>query len=170
MKRRAWWKQAAAALALAALLGGAGTGARAAEAADDGWALAMEFGVQGRGGWTTCYAFARALQARFSLAGGESHLVVYDWTDDSHFSDRHAFLVFRDAGGRYWGIDNRSAKPRWLRGTTPAEWAAFWDGDKTVQVVADMTDERLRGRTADRGRLARGEIAAAAQPDDIPLN
>ncbi len=143
------------------------TGARAA-APDDGWTLAMEFGVKGRGGWTTCYAFARALQERFSLAGGESHLVVYDWTDDAHFSDRHAFLVFRDATGRYWGIDNRSAKPRWLHGTSAPEWAAFWDPEKTTRVVADVTDWTLRGRTADLGRLGHGEMVAVVPPPGNP--
>jgi hypothetical protein len=149
------------ALTAAALGGMAPAPAGADDLRDDGWTLAMEFGVKGRGGWTTCYAFAQALQERFSLAGGESHLVVYDWTDEAHFSDRHAFLVFRDAAGRYWGIDNRSPKPRWLRGTTPAEWAAFWDADKTVRVVSDMTDANLRGRTADMGRLTHGEMVAA---------
>jgi hypothetical protein len=160
---RTKFRAAALALTLAALGGMAlaPASARAGEVPDDGWTLAMEFGVKGRGGWTTCYAFARALQERFSLAGGESHLVIYDWVDEAHFSDRHAFLVFRDAAGHYWGIDNRSPKPRWLRGTTPAEWAAFWDGDKTVQVVSDTTNENLRGRTADRGRLTHGEMAAA---------
>ena len=139
-----------------------------AATADDGWTLAMEFGVKGRGGWTTCYAFARALQERFSLAGGESHLVVYDWTDEAHFSDRHAFLVFRDATGRYWGIDNRAAKPRWLHGTTAPEWAAFWDPEKTTRVVADVTDWNLRGHTADLGRLTRGEMVAAVPAPGNP--
>lgn len=135
---------------------------------DDGWALAMEFGVKGRGGWTTCYAFARSLQERFTLAGGESHLVVYDWTDDARLSDRHAFLVYRDAAGRYWGIDNRASKPRWLHGTTPGEWAAFWDADKTTRVVADITDRTLEGRAADMGRLSRGQMVAGVALEGNP--
>ncbi len=118
--------------------------------ADDiGWDLALDRSVPGKGGWTTCYQYASGLQQRFTRAGGESHVVIYNWsTPDAGTRGCHAFLVYRDAAGQYWGTDNLSAQPRWLRGTTPPEWASFWDGDKTVRVLADFTDRKLKGRWA----------------------
>ena len=121
---------------------------------DDGWTLALTPHLTGKGGWTTCYAFAKTLQGRFTQSGTECHLVIYNWTDQFHYSNRHAFVVYRDAEGRYWGMDNLSAKPRWLPGTTPMEWASFWAGASTVLRVTDATDHRLAGKTADQTLLA----------------
>ncbi|MDE1170000.1 MAG: hypothetical protein PW734_02140 [Verrucomicrobium sp.] len=124
---------------------------------DDGWELALQQGIPGKGGWTTCYVYARSLQEYFEMAGGESHLVIYDWTDSHHFHNRHAFLVYRGVDGHYWGVDNRSEKPRWLCGATPQEWVRSWERDNDMQqlvVLADFTNKKLAGRTADKTRLA----------------
>ncbi|SDT92483.1 hypothetical protein SAMN05444156_0792 [Verrucomicrobium sp. GAS474] len=123
---------------------------------DDGWEMASALDVKGKGGWTTCGVFALDLQRRFTLAGGESHIIVYDWTDSAGFGDRHALFVFRDAQGHYWGIDNRHLEPLWLAGTTPAEWVASWEPDKvSLHLVADVNHPKLAGRTADKSRYDR---------------
>jgi len=110
------------------------------------WDLALSLDLPGKGGWTTCYTFARTLQSRFLQSGEECHLVIYDWTDRFHYSSRHAFVVYRDAEGRYWGMDNRSTKPRWMAGNNAIEWAAFWDQDKTIsRVVEDVSGPSLAG-------------------------
>jgi len=110
------------------------------------WNLALSLDLPGKGGWTTCYTFAKTLQSRFLQSGGECHLVIYDWTDRFHSSSRHAFVVYRDAEGRYWGMDNRSAKPSWMAGNNAVEWAAFWDQDKTIsRVVEDASGPSLAG-------------------------
>ena len=128
---------------------------------DDGWEIASALDVAGKGGWTTCATFARDLQHRFTMAGGESHVVIYDWTDAAGFGQRHALFVYRDAAGRYWGIDNRHAQPKWLSGTTPTAWVNFWEPDKkTVALVADMTNPKLFGKTADKDRLAPTLVAS----------
>ena len=129
---------------------------------DDGWDLALTPHLTGKGGWTTCYLFARALQWRFTCAGGENHLVIFDWVSPLHTRGRHAFLVYRDAESRYWGMDNLSAKPRWLPGTTPMEWAVFWAGDSTVLRVTDATDRHLAGKTANETLLAGASPTMAA--------
>ena len=118
-------------------------------ATDIGWDLALDRSIPGKGGWTTCYAYATGLQRKFTQAGGESHVVIYNWSQaGSGIQGCHAFLVYRDAAGNYWGTDALSDHPRWLRGSTPPEWATFWDADKAVQVVADLTDKKLKGRWA----------------------
>ncbi|SDT93742.1 hypothetical protein SAMN05444156_0897 [Verrucomicrobium sp. GAS474] len=123
---------------------------------DDGWEIAAALDVHGKGGWTTCGVFAKDLQHRFTLAGGESHIVVYDWTDAAGFGQRHALFVYRDTTGRYWGIDNRHAQPKWLAGTTPAAWVDFWEPDKkSIHLVADVSNPKLAGRSADKSRYDR---------------
>ena len=104
-----------------------------------GWNMALSLDLPGKGGWTTCYTFAKTLQGRFLQSGKECHLVIYDWTDSLHYSSRHAFVVYRDEQGRYWGMDNRSAKPRWMAGKNAVEWATFWDQDKTINRVIEDT-------------------------------
>ncbi len=75
--------------------------------------------------------------------------MIYNWcAADGGLRGCHAFLVYRDAAGQYWGIDAVSDRPRWLRGSTPPEWAMFWDADKEVRVIADLTDRKLQGRWA----------------------
>ena len=137
--------------------------AAAAPAKDDGWEIATALDVPGKGGWTTCAVFAKNLQHRFILAGGESHIVVYDWTDAAGFGQRHALFVYRDAEGRYWGIDNRHAQPKWLAGTTPASWVDCWEPDKkTIRLIADVNTPKLLGKTADKSRLDAAETLVAS--------
>ena len=63
---------------------------------------------------------------------------------------------YRDAEGRYWGIDNRHEHPKWLSGTTPAAWVDFWEPDKkAISLVADVSNPKLFGKTADKDRLDR---------------
>lgn len=123
-------------------------------ATDIGWDLALDRSIPGKGGWTTCYTYATGLQKKFTQAGGESHVVIYNWMQaESGVKGCHAFLVYRDAAGQYWGIDAVADRPRWLRGTSPPEWATFWDTDKNVQVIADLTDRKLKGRWANAPKV-----------------
>ncbi len=131
----------------------AGPGARLARAPsrnDVAWNLALDRSIPGKGGWTTCYQYATGLQLRLTMAGIANHVVIYNWNFPAlGLQGCHAFVVYQDEGGRYWGVDNLSDRPRWLRGTTPPEWAAFWDADKTVRVLADLTPKKAPGPPQD---------------------
>jgi len=104
-------------------------------AKDDSHELAMNAHIRGKGRWNTCDMFARDLCQHMACAGTEAHYVVYDWQDDFHGTGRHAFVVYRDSDGRYWGMDNRSVAPKWLSGQDPVEWVASFAGDIAAKFV-----------------------------------
>jgi hypothetical protein len=134
----------------------------AADAAHD---IALDLSIPGKSGWTSCDNFARNLYPRITGTGGEATYIVYDWKDESHFCGRHAFIVFRDAQGRYWGMDNRTAKPKWLNGTTPRQWTQYFAGDVDTAVVYSHTNVWLIGCSAGLNDTA--NISPAAQSDSI---
>ncbi len=156
-----WFTALALTCAVIAMAGTSSSTGSTAPAKDDGWEIASALDVPGKGGWTTCALFARNLEHRFTVAGGEYHVVVYDWTDAVGFGQRHALFVFRDSAGRYWGIDNRHAA-KWLPGTTPAAWVDFWEPDKkTLHLVAEISNPKLLGKTADKSRLDETTLVAS---------
>jgi hypothetical protein len=121
--------------------------------AEDGSAyLAKSKDVAGKFQVRECNTFAKDLYKRFARAGGEAYLVVYDWTNlkrdfRSQGSGRHAMVVYRDAKGRYYGVDNATWKPVWLKGSTPSEWAAFFAGmDQQTSVVSSQTVASNKGQ------------------------
>jgi len=130
------------------------------------WNTALSLDVPGKGGWTTCYAFAKTLQGRFTQSGTECHLVIYNWTDQFHYSNRHAFVVYRDGAGRYWGMDNRSSKPRWMAGTNPAQWAAFWDQDKTIGRVIEEGPALADAETASTQATGTTDLSSFSRNTD----
>lgn len=125
------------------------------KAGDDSWDIALALDLPGKGGWNTCAPFAKELYSRLTRAGGEAYLIVYDWTDDNRFSDRHAMVVYRDAKGRYWGMDQRMSKPIWLSGKNPSDWANFFSRAAQVQVRVAYTNPSNHGQYADLSRSPR---------------
>lgn len=125
------------------------------KAGDDGWSIALALDLPGKGGWNTCAPYAKELYSRISRAGGEAYLIVFDWTDDHRISDRHAMVVYRDAKGRYWGMDQRLNKPIWLSGRTPSEWASFFSRAAVVEVRTAYTTPANHGQYADLSRAPR---------------
>ena len=121
--------------------------------AEDGSAyLAKSKDVAGKFQVRECNTFAKDLYQKFARSGGEAYLVVYDWTNlkrdfRSQGSGRHAIVVYRDAKGRYYGVDNATWKPVWLKGSTPSEWAAFFGGmNLQTSVVSSQTVAANKGQ------------------------
>jgi hypothetical protein len=142
------------------------------KAGDDSFDIALSLDISGKGGWNTCNTFAKELYRRISEAGGEAHYIVYDWVDDQNFSGRHAFVVYRDSSGRYWGIDQMCAQPKWLVGSNPKKWAYWFAAPREAHIVYSQTEPMLAGRYPDRSRPENAQLAGqiAAIPDPLPLN
>ncbi len=121
-------------------------------AGDDSWDIALALDIPGKGGWTTCAPYAKELYSRITRAGGEAYLVVFDWRNEDHMSDRHAMVVYRDSHGRYWGMDQRATKPVWLSGKDPAQWANYFSRAETVKLYAVYTNPANVGQYADLSR------------------
>jgi hypothetical protein len=120
-------------------------------AGDDSFSIAREKDITGKYVSGACLSYAQDLYSRMTQAGGEAHLVVFDWTSANN-SGKHAIVVYRDKEGRYWGMDNLKQTPIWLAGTTPREWADFFAPRCDVVVKAHKTDLALAGQYADRSR------------------
>ncbi|PAW77659.1 MAG: hypothetical protein B9S32_10295 [Verrucomicrobia bacterium Tous-C9LFEB] len=128
------------------------------KAGDDGWSMALALDLPGKGGWNTCAPYAKELYSRITRAGGEAYLIVFDWQDDRRMSDRHAFVVYRDAKGRYWGMDQRMNKPVWLAGKNPSEWAAFFSRTAVTEVRTAYTNPANHGQYADLSRSPKNVV------------
>lgn len=122
------------------------------KASDDSWKIALALDIPGKNGWNTCAPYAKELYSRLTRAGGEAYLIVFDWTDANRLSDRHAIVVYRDAKGRYWGMDNRANKPVWLEGRNPSEWASFFSRTAYTSVYTAYTNPSNYGQYADLSR------------------
>jgi len=99
--------------------------------ASTAWDISMANDIPGKGGWLTCLPFAKELHNRLVSNGIESHLVTLKWVDGSR---PHIVVVYRDTDGRYYGMDNRERKPRWLSGNSPEEWVFSWYGGAVARV------------------------------------
>jgi hypothetical protein len=130
------------------------------KAGDDSWKISLALDIPGKNGWQTCAPFAKELYSRLTRAGGEAYLVVFDWTDENRLSDRHAMVVYRDAKGRYWGMDNHANKPVWLSGSNPTEWASFFSRAAFVSIYTAYTNPANIGQYADLSRAPQRVVYA----------
>lgn len=128
------------------------------KAGDDSFDIALALDLPGKGGWNTCAPFAKELYGRITRAGGEAYLIVFDWTDDRRLSDRHAMVVYRDAKGRYWGMDQQARKPVWLSGNTPQEWAWNFSRAARVDIYTAYTNPANKGQYADLNRAPKNVV------------
>ncbi|MEM9446057.1 MAG: hypothetical protein AAGA18_11985 [Verrucomicrobiota bacterium] len=126
--------------------------ANSASALDDAWKIAMKFDIKGKGGFNTCLPFAKDLYNRMTTAGGESHLIIYEWKSRHEGKGRHAVVVYRDSRGDYFAMDNRSRKPKWIGGKDPSSWVQSYEWGKTVQVLSHQTVRGLAGKSAKLNR------------------
>jgi len=96
-----------------------------------------------------CLPFARELYGRLNRNGTEVHLITYAWNNGFGDSGVHAFVVYRDDEGRYWGMDNERRQPLWVTGNTPRVWCQFFSPATTVSIrshVSSLTPPPVRGR------------------------
>lgn len=122
------------------------------QAGDDSFSIARDKSIAGKRITGACLPFAQDLYSRLTQAGGEAHLVVFDWRAPGGQTGTHAIVVYRDKEGRYWAMDNLQAAPLWLAGSSPASWAAFFAPRFDVEVKAHRTNPALAGQYADRSR------------------
>lgn len=143
-----------------AILVGMGLFTSSVEAKDDGFALALsqdvpgKNNVGGRGG-----EFAPELYNRFVKAGGEAYLVSFKWRREFEKPEQmrsSTVVIFRDANGRYWGMDMYSNQPTWVPGQEPQKWLDRLYPSLITQLVSSKTEPSLAGRYADRSRVASG--------------
>lgn len=149
------WKTMAVAAGLTVLL------ALPGQAGDDTFKIARDRSIPGKFGIETCDTFARELYSRLVQAGGEAHYVVYDWQIPGGRSGRHAIVVYRDAQGRYFGMDQSRRQPLWLTGNSPDAWAAWFNGPGYTRVVRSVTDPSLAGAYADLSRAPKAGASSA---------
>jgi len=90
---------------------------------DDTWSIARDFDLPGKYKHRQCDPFAKQLYTNMVNAGGEAHYIVYSYVDNMRNKRLHAFVVYRDSKGDFYGMDNMTKKPIWLSGKKPAEWA-----------------------------------------------
>ncbi|PAW76609.1 MAG: hypothetical protein B9S32_14620 [Verrucomicrobia bacterium Tous-C9LFEB] len=108
-----------------------------------------------------CLPFARELYIRLNRAGGEVHLITYAWRKSADEAGIHAFVVYRDEDGRYWGMDNERYRPLWMSGTTPQAWGQFFSPSTTVSIRSHVSS--LRPPPA-RNRVTLSRTVAVASP------
>lgn len=121
-------------------------------AGDDSFSIAREKDIAGKRVSGACLPFAQDLYSRMTEAGGETHLVIFDWKSGTGHGT-HAIVVYRDSEGRYWGMDNLQNKPVWLAGDNAQAWAEFFAPRFEVTVRAHKTDPALAGHYADRAQM-----------------
>jgi hypothetical protein len=139
-------------------------------ATDNTHDIALDLNIAGKAGLATCDSFARDLYQRITRSGGEATYIIYDWRNESRVSGRHAFIVYRDSKGRYWGMDNAHRQPKWLDGKAPSQWVSAFAGDVDSRLVYAHTSVLLAGCYAnfDHSQLSAGAEADTQVPDYIP--
>lgn len=126
---------------------------------DDTWKIAMSSSIPGKMKYNQCSIFAQTLYKEIVKRGGEAHHISYQWRDQDGNADQHAMVVYRDAKGRFWGMDNMARKPRWLSGKNPSQWAQSFSNAPvskvsahssyvTTQVVRHSTERSTLGQYA----------------------
>ena len=108
------------------------------QANDLGMKLAKDRSIPGKNQIGECAKYADALFAKMNASGVEAYRVSFDWSHLSGISGgqgAHAVVVFKDARGRYYGVDNMTWKPIWLKGNNSQEWATFIAGMDTSTSV-----------------------------------
>jgi len=142
-------KVAAVVFAVAAMMG------TESYAGDDTFKIARDKTIPGKFGHETCDIFAKELYSRLVAAGGEAHYIVYEWDYPGKGSGRHAIVVYRDAQGRYFGMDQTKRQPVWLTGSTPSQWVSWFNGPGDTRVLRSVTEPNLAGQYADLSRPSR---------------
>ncbi len=131
-------------------------------AGDDSWKIALSLDIPGKNEWNTCGPYAKELYNRLTRAGGEAYIIVFNWTDENRLSDRHAMVIYRDAKGRYWGMDNRANKPVWLQGSNPSEWVSFFSRAAYTSIYTAYFNPANYGQYADLSRVPRRVVYVSA--------
>lgn len=125
-------QQLKAATTLTCLIVFLGMGVMAQAVEDIGRKLAKDRSLPGKNHPGECAVYADALFAKMNAAGVEAYRVSFDWSDylSSPSADQgaHAMVVYKDNRGRFYGVDNMSWKPVWLKGKNSQEWSAFFAG------------------------------------------
>lgn len=116
-----------------------------------------------------CLPFAKELYARFSRSGIEAHLIAYAWNDRMGESGLHAFVVYRDEEGRYWGMDNLRHQPLWLGGNTVLDWSQSFSPYTTVTVRAHLSN-RTPSRIAFAAAARTTRMIAPVTPSRAPVS
>lgn len=113
-----------------------------AQGIDKGWKIAIGWDISGKNDQMGCLPFAKDLYRRFVKNGIEAHLIIFDWHARSgNRKGRHAYVVYRDGKGRYWGMDNVARMPRWLPGEEAKEWTSHFSRGDEIQVREVMTNK-----------------------------
>lgn len=100
------------------------------------WRIATNFDIPGKKIRWQCLYFANCLHANLRKEGFQTYIITYDWHSQStHESGRHAYVVYKDRIGRYWGMDNLISQPKWLPGENPAMWTAYFDRKREIRVI-----------------------------------
>jgi hypothetical protein len=113
--------------------------------AETAWETAISTDVKGKGGWFTCLNYSKDLHTRMVEKGHEAHFIIYEWKDANRTIGRHAFVVYKDEQGRYYGMDNRLKQPMWLTGENPEQWVNFFSKETANKVVCHYEDTALVG-------------------------
>ena len=113
--------------------------------AESAWETAISTDIQGKGGWFTCLKYSESLYEKMAQNGHEAHFIIYEWKNESRTVGRHAFVVYKDEKGRYYGMDNRLQQPMWLEGKTPEEWVKFFAKGTQNTVICHYGDTKLIG-------------------------
>lgn len=158
--RKGHWAYAGRLAAIALLLEGT---TFAVQVSDDSVKIASNNSIPGKGGYTTCEIFAKELHKRLTKAGGESHLIIFKWRNGYNQSGTHAAVVFRDADGDYWSMDNRDKRPRRVSGRTARAWIRDRYDDYRTQLVSVKTDQRFKGQYASLSREKTRTVYVAAK-------
>ncbi len=112
----------------------------------------------------SCLPFARELYARLNRVGVEVHLITYAWRKNAGESGIHAFVVYRDESGRYWGMDNERYRPLRMNGMTPRAWGQFFSPSTTVSICAHVSS-----LTPPPGRNRVSPVRAVAVASPVPV-
>jgi len=99
-----------------------------------GMKLAKDRSIPGKNQIGKCATYANALFAKMNAAGVVAYRVSFDWSKLTGLSGEqgaHAVVVFKDSRGRYYGVDNMTWKPIWLKGNNSQEWSTFIAGMDT---------------------------------------
>jgi hypothetical protein len=157
-------------LGLAAALSPLFTLPSAHSAENDPWAIAQKFDIAGKGQPLGCLPFAFDLSARFIFTKTESSIVVFDWRLPEGQRGRHAMVVFRDAQGRLWAMDNLRTTPLWLQGTKPEQWISEFMPRARTRLVSSIPnayarDELAQGNPDPDSKVFQDAAAVPRDPD-----
>ncbi|MDD5260435.1 MAG: hypothetical protein PHD76_01165 [Methylacidiphilales bacterium] len=121
----------------------------AAAGPDDALRIAKDWNIPGKNYPEQCQPFADELFRRMDAAGVEAYKVKFSW-ESYNFTARtrngaHVMVVFKDARGRYYGMDNMALQPVWLRGDSAEAWTEFFAGmDLGVRVLDCVASRAAR--------------------------